>query len=126
MHAMLNKTISHVANLATPLGLMSMGATFHMKNSLGNIKPALVCTFLKLVGFASLFLPFAIFLEFRDSQLIAILVMLGSSTTVAGFVMAKNMGHDGILTSTVVMLTTCFSAFTLTMWLFVLRTGGFI
>ena len=126
MPTMLNKTVSHVANLATPLGLMSMGATFQMKHSLGNIKPALVCSTLKLVGFASIFLPLAIILGFRESQLIAILVMLGSSTTVAGYVMAKNMGHDGILSSTVVMLTTCLSAFTLTMWLFVLRTGGFI
>lgn len=126
MPTMLNKTVTHVANLATPLGLMAMGATFNVKKSLGNIKPALVCTVLKLVGFASVFLPLAIYLGFRNSQLIAILVMLGSATTVSSFVMSKNMGHDGVLSSTVVMLTTCLSAFTLTTWLFFLRTWGFI
>lgn len=126
MPAILNKTVTHVANLATPLGLMAMGATFNVKKSLGNIKPALVCTVMKLVGFATIFLPLAISLGFRDSQLIAILVMLGSATTVSSFVMSKNMGHDGILSSTVVMLTTCLSAFTLTTWLFILRTEGFI
>mgnify|MGYP000134547381 CR=1 FL=1 len=31
--------------------------------------------------------------------------------------MAKSMGHEGTLTSGVVMLTTVFSAFTLTGWL---------
>lgn len=126
MPTMLSKTVTHVANLATPLGLMAMGATFNVKKSLGNLKPALVCTVMKLVGFACLFLPLAISLGFRDSQLIAILVMLGSATTVSSFVMSKNMGHDGVLSSTVVMLTTCLSAFTLTMWLFILRTGEFI
>lgn len=126
MPTMLNKTITHVANLATPLGLMAMGASFNIQKSLGNLKPALVCTIMKLVGFTSIFLPLAVFLGFRGSQLIAILVMLGSATTVSSFVMSKNMGHDGILSSTVVMLTTCLSAFTLTAWLFLLRTGSFI
>jgi predicted permease len=40
--------------------------------------------------------------------------------------MAKNMGHEGTLTSTTVMLTTLLSAFTVTFWLFVLRSGGLI
>lgn len=35
--------------------------------------------------------------------------------------MAKNMGHEGVLSSSVVMLTTLFSAFTLTGWLYVLK-----
>ena len=54
-------------------------------------------------------------------KLIAILVMLGSATTVSSFVMAKNMGHEGVLSSSVVMLTTLFSAFMLTGWLYVLK-----
>lgn len=40
--------------------------------------------------------------------------------------MAKNMGHEGTLTSSVIMLTTLLCAFTLTGWLFVLRTLGLI
>ena len=56
----------------------------------------------------------------------AILVMLGSATTVSCYVMAKNMGHEGVLSSSVVMLTTLLSAFTLTGWLYVLRSSGLI
>ena len=59
-------------------------------------------------------------------ECVAILVMLGSATTVSCFVMAKNMGHEGTLTSSTVMLTTLGSAFTLTGWLFLLRTLGLI
>lgn len=126
MPAILGKTLNHVSNLTTPLGLMAMGAAFDYKKAFGCLKPALVCAFMKLVGFASIFLPIAIALGFRNSHLIAILIMLSSATTVSSFVMAKNMGHDGILTASVVMLTTFFSAFTITAWLFILRTGGFI
>ena len=126
MPKMLDKTLTHVSNLATPLGLMAMGATFDFKKAFGCLKPAIVCTFMKLVGFVSLFMPLALALGFRDSQVIAILIMLGSATTVSSFVMAKNMGHDGVLSSSVVMLTTFFSAFTITFWLFILKTGGFI
>lgn len=126
MPKMLDKTLTHVSNLATPLGLMAMGATFDIKRAFGCLQPALLCTFMKLIGFVSLFLPLALALGFRNSQIIAILIMLGSATTVSCFVMAKNMGHDGVLSSSVVMLTTFFSAFTITFWLFLLKSGGFI
>lgn len=46
--------------------------------------------------------------------------MLGSATTVSCYVMAKNMGHEGVLT--VVMLTTIMSGFSITMWLYILKT----
>ena len=54
------------------------------------------------------------------------LVMLGSATTVSCFVMARNMGHEGTLSSGVIMMTTLLSAFTLTMWLDVLRSFGLV
>lgn len=126
MPKMLDKALIYIGNLATPLGLMAMGAAFDYKKAFGCLKPALVCTFMKLVGFVGIFLPLALAAGFRDGQLIAILIMLGSATTVSSFVMAKNMGHDGILSSSVVMLTTLFSAFTLTFWLFILKSSGFI
>lgn len=121
MPTMLEKTVHNVANVATPMGLMAMGATFHFKDALGEIKLALLSSFIKLFGFCMLFLPVAIYLGFVEEQLIAILVMLGSATTVSCYVMAKNMGHQGILTSTVVMITTVLSGFSITMWLYILR-----
>lgn len=52
--------------------------------------------------------------------------MLGSASTVSCYVMARNMGHDGTLTSTIVMMTTLGCALTLTLWLWMLRAGGFV
>lgn len=122
MPYILEKTVSNIASVATPMGLMAMGATFDIKKAFAKIKPALTAAFVKLVGLSAVFLPIAIRLGFRESELVAILVMLGSASTVSCFVMAKNMGHEGVLSSSVVMITTMFSAFTLTGWLYILKS----
>ena len=126
MPSILHKTVSSIGATATPMGLMSMGATFEMKKATSKMKPTLVAVFMKLIGFCAVFLPVAAVLGFRNEELIAILVMLGSATTVSSFVMARNMGHEGTLSSGVIMMTTLLSAFTLTMWLDVLRSFGLV
>lgn len=126
MPLILHKTVSSIGATATPMGLMSMGATFEMKKATSKMKPTLVAVFMKLVGFCVVFLPMAALLGFRNEEMIAILVMLGSATTVSCFVMARNMGHEGTLSSGVIMMTTLLSAFTLTMWLDVLRSFGLV
>lgn len=126
MPFILEKTVSNIGAVATPLGLMAMGATFDLHKASAKVKPAAVAAGMKLVGFAAVFLPLAVMLGFRREELVAILVMLGSATTVSCFVMAKNMGHEGVLTSSVVMLTTLFSGFTLTVWLYILRSLGYV
>ena len=126
MSTILHKVVSNVGATATPMGLMSMGATFEMKKATSKMKPTLVAVFMKLVGFCAIFLPMAALLGFRNEEMIAILVMLGSATTVSCFVMARNMGHEGTLSSGVIMMTTLLSAFTLTMWLDVLRSFGLV
>ncbi len=118
----LQKTVKNLAVLATPLGLMAMGASFDFKAAFASFRLAAVCCFFKLIGFAAVFLPVATWMGFRNEKLIAILVMLGSATTVSSFVMAKNMGHEGTLSASAVMLSTLLSAFTLTGWLYLLKS----
>ena len=120
------KAVTSVGNMATPMGLMAMGATFDLKKASAKAKPAFAATFIKLVGFVAVFLPIAVAFGFRDSELIAILVMLGSATTVSCFVMARNMGHEGVISSTTIMLTTLLSAFTLTLWLYIIKSLGLV
>ena len=122
----LEKTVSSLGDLAAPLGLIAMGATFRLDKAVGQAKPAIAASLIKLVGFCVLFLPLAVRMGFREEELVAILIMLGSATTVSCYVMAKNMGHEGTLTSSAVMLTTLFSAFTITGWLFLLKSLGLL
>ena len=126
MPVILHKAVSSIGGVATPMGLMAMGATFDIKKAFGKIKPTVIAAFIKLVGFVAVFMPFAVVIGFRREKLIAILVMLGSATTVSSYVMAKNMGHEGVVSSSVVMLTTMCSAFTLTGWLFIMKCFGLV
>lgn len=122
----LSKSVTYLGNMATPLSLIALGASFSFGEAKGKLPVTAGTAFIKLVLFCCIFLPAAIKLGFRGEKLVAILVMLGSATTGSCFVMAKNFGHKGTITAFAVMLTTLLSAFTLTGWLFVLRTMGYI
>lgn len=122
----MEKTVSSLAGVATPLGLTAMGASFDFGQASQGARAALGASAIKLVLLCAIFLPAAVYLGFRQQQLVAILVMLGSAATVSCFVMARNMGHEGVLSSSVVAITTCGSAFTLTLWLDLIRTLGLI
>ena len=123
---LLPKTMDYLSGLATPLGLMALGASFDLKAAIDEIWPTALATFLKLVGLGLLIIPVAIHLGFTQEKLIAILIMTSSPTTVSSFVMAKSMGYNGTVSAGIVMLTTILSAFTLTIWLYVLRCMGLI
>ncbi|MGI6230872.1 MAG: AEC family transporter [Tractidigestivibacter sp.] len=126
MPEILSSTVHNVAVLATPLGLMALGASFSLERSKEEVPAALVASFIKLVALVAIFMPLAIQMGFRDQQLVALLVMLGSASTVSCYIMAKNMGHEGTLTSTTVMMTTFGCAFTLTAWLWLLKSLSLI
>ncbi|MCR4673037.1 MAG: AEC family transporter [Lachnospiraceae bacterium] len=122
----LKKTVSSVAATATPLGLMALGASFKLEKTAGHLKQIFSATALKLIGFGVLFVPVAIALGFRDDKLVAALAMLASPATVSGYVMARNLGHEGTVSAGIIMLSTLLSAITLPVWLYILRSMGLI
>lgn len=120
------KAVSYVAGTATPLALLTIGAGFQGRKALAKLKPALAASFIKLIAIPAVFFPFALHFGFRQSELVAILVMLGSPTTVSCYIMAKNMGNDEVLTSSIIVLATLFSSLTLTGWIYLLKVFAFI
>lgn len=122
----MDTTVDYVGRCATPLGIIAMGASFQWEKARESAGPAVISTLIKLFGLCALFLPLGVHLGFRKDLLVAALVMCGSSSTISCFVMAKGMGHKGDLTISVVMLTTLLSAFSLTFWLFIMKTNGWI
>lgn len=122
----LSKTINNIAVLATPLALIGLGAGFEGRKALSMLKPTIICTIIKLVLLPAVFLPIAVALGFTGEKLVAILIMLGAPTTVSCYIMAKNMGHKGILTSSVVVSTTFLSSVTLTIFLYILKSLALI
>lgn len=126
MPVLLSKSVGYIASTATPLALLVLGATFKGREALQKIGPTLAAAFLKLVAIPAAIFPVAIHMGFRGSELVAIMIMLASPTTVTCYIMAKNMGGDDTLSASVVMTATLLSSVTLTLWVFVMRTMGFI
>ena len=126
MPTILNTAVDNLGKTATPLGLMTMGGALKFGKAFARPKPLIACTFLKLVGYEAVFLPLAVLLGFSHDMLVAIIIMLGSATTVSCYIMAKNMDYDGDFTSGVVMTTTLLSSFTMTIWLYICKSLGLI
>lgn len=120
------KAVTSIAQTATPIALLVVGAGFEGAKAIKKIKLTSIATFIKLVLLPLIFFPFAIAFGFRGSELVAILIMLGSPTTVTCYIMAKNMGNDEVLSSSIVVMATLLSSVTLTGWIFVLKVMGFI
>jgi predicted permease len=122
----LSKTVSSIAQTATPIALICIGAGFEGRKAIKKIKPTVIGTFIKLIGLPAIFLPLAVYMGFRNQELVAILIMLASPTTVTCYIMAKSMNNDEVLASSMVVLATMLSSVTLTAWIFVLRSFGLI
>ena len=122
----LASTLGTIGGTATPVALLAVGASFSGSEAAKCMKPALAATAIKLFILPAIFLPIAALFGFTGSAMIAILILVGSPTTVSCYVMAKNMGHRGVLTGNVVMLATVLSSVSLTLWIFLLRLFGLL
>lgn len=122
----IDKTVNSVAQMATPLALITIGAGFEGRKALAKIKPTIASALIKLVAQPLIFVPIAAWMGFSGEKMIAILIMLASPTTPSCYIMAKNMDNDGVLTASVIVTTTLLAAFTLTGWIFILKTVGLI
>lgn len=123
---LVNKTVSNVAKMATPLALITIGAGFEGRKALAKIAPTMAASMIKLVLQPLVFLPVAAWMGFSGEKMIAILIMLASPTTPSCYIMAKSMNNDEVLTASVIVTTTLMAAFTLTGWIFLLKTLGYI
>lgn len=123
---LVDKTVGNIAQMATPLALVTLGAGFEGRKALAKIKPTLAASFIKLILQAAVFLPVAVAMGYTGEKLIAILIMLAAPATPSCYIMAKSMNNDGTLTASIVVMTTLLSTFTLLAWIFLLKTLGLI
>jgi predicted permease len=77
---LVNKTVSNVAQMATPLALITIGAGFEGRKALAKIAPTMAASMIKLVLQPLVFLPVAAWMGFSGEKMIAILIMLASPT----------------------------------------------
>ena len=126
MPAVLGTAVHDVGAIATPLGLIALGASFSFRRAFAVGTPSVISSAIKLVGLELVFLPLALALGFTGQKLVAVMMMLGLPSTVSGYVMARNMGYEGDVNSSVAMLTTLLSSVTITFWLWLLKSHGLV
>jgi predicted permease len=123
---MVDKTLSSLANATAPLALLIVGADFEGAKAIKKLGLSVGATLIKLVVQPAIVLPIAIWLGFREQELVAIVVMLAAPTTVASYIMARSMKNDEVLAGSIVVLTTLLSSVTLTLIVYILRSLQYI
>lgn len=118
--------MGYIARLATPLALITIGGNFSFKAAKESLKPSIIASIIKIVILPVVFTTIAILMGFRNEMLIAIFIMLAAPSTPSGYVMAKQYGHPGAISTNTVVFTTLFSIATLTLYVFILKACAFI
>lgn len=120
------KTVSYLSGLATPLSLLSLGATFSLKSFHGRFAYAITGSLAKTIVMPGIMCTLAALIGLRGAPLGTILIMFGTPTAVSSYIMAKNMGSDHELAGQILLLTTGMCVFTIFLGVFVLKTLGLI
>ncbi|MDO4458811.1 MAG: AEC family transporter [Clostridia bacterium] len=123
---MLTKTLDTVGGSASPIALVVIGASFSGGEAIKRMKPALLASFIKLMVLPAIFVPIAAFMGFTGSEMVAILILVGSPTTVTSYVMIRNMKGDAPLASNIVVISTLLSSVSITFWIYLLKTFALI
>lgn len=122
----LKNSISDISKIATPLALVVLGGTFEIQSVSKNAKPLISICLLKLLIVPTIFVSIAIFMGYRNVELISLLVLYGSPIAVSSYAMALAMNCDGELASQSVLVTTVCSILTMIFWIFTLSSLGLV
>lgn len=119
-------TLSGISALATPLALICLGGTFAFSQMAHYKKELFAVCLGRLVVIPLIFLTVFILLGVRDSNLVAVMVMLASPTAVSSYPMACEMGGNRELAGMIVALTSVLSVVSIFLWVFSLSSLGLI
>lgn len=123
---MIETPLRNLGSIATPLALFILGASLDFGKARANRKLLVISVTGRLIGVPLIFLSLAIALGIRDVSLAALIAVYASPTSVSSFPMAQQMGGNGDLAGGQVVFTTVFSILTVFLWVFALRSLGYL
>ncbi len=124
--AFAQKSLSYVGNLATPLALISLGASFSKNSLREKAKYAVISSIGKTMLLPAVFVTAAALIGFKNERLGLVLILFGSPSAVSSYIMAKRMGNDAELSSQILLITTILCIPTLFIGIFILKTLNLI
>lgn len=119
-------TLQYVANIASPLALICIGASIGAGFERAKLGKAFLSALIKTAILPAAAVTVGILLGFRNVELGMILILFGSPTAVSSYIMAKNMGSDAALAAQILLISTVMCAFTMFLGIFVLASFAFI
>jgi len=122
----IQKSVNYIANMSTPLALISLGAGIDLTVLKSKAKLSLIAAVLKTVVCPLVFVIPAVLFGFRDAELVVIFILFAAPTAVSSYIMAKNMKSDYELAGQIVVLTTVICPVTVFFGSFILKSLGLI
>lgn len=120
------RLVDYVADMATPLALLTLGGLFSLRSVHKNLKPTLILTGLKLIVVPLIAIGLGLALGLRQRELMGLLLLFGSPVAVSSYSMAVAMDCDGELANHLVVTTTLFSLVSFVIWIFLFRVTNLI
>ncbi len=118
----LEKSVSQISSTATPLALITLGASFSFKSIKGSKKEIIAVTLLRLVFVPLLIISAAVVFGFKGEALGCLMVISGAPIAVSSFPMAKSMGGNEELAASTVVVTSALCILTLFGWIYLLSS----
>lgn len=115
------KSVSGIAGIVTPLAFVLLGATFNFSSAMAEKKSIIIASMFKLVLAPLIFLALPILWGWSGKAIASVLIAFGTPTAVSSFPMAKAMNCDADLAGEIIVVTTAASMVTMFMWIFVLK-----
>lgn len=122
----IEKTVSDLSKVGTPLALAILGGSFEFKSISSHMKQLIFGIVGKLILLPGIFIPISIALGFRGVELGTLITMFGAPGAVSSFTMAQQMDADGELAGQLVVFTSLFSIITMFFWIFIIKELGYI
>ncbi len=123
----IEKTVGYISSMATPLSLIVLGADFEF-SAISSMKKEIVFGTAMRCGTVPLFCLGTAFLLFRNdfdgAQFAAVAALFTAPVAVSSVPMAQEMGGDSSLAGQLVIWTTVFSAFSIFIASFLLKSAG--
>ncbi len=117
----LERAVSDLSSIATPLAIVVLGAEFEFSGVRGYGKDIFVSVFTRLILIPAIMIPIAVLLGFTGEALACILITFGAPIAVSSFAMSQQMGGDETLAAQNIVISSAFCLPTLFMWIFVLN-----
>lgn len=122
----LRQVLAYLAQLATPLTLLVLGASLRPASIRDNWRQVLICTLMRLIVAPMLAILIGGALGFRGQEIALLLVVFATPTAANSYTMAVQYDGDSDLAANLVVYTTVLSCITLFFWILLLQMIGWL